>query len=170
MFTISAAIRFFGRFLVRAGVFAALWWLLALGAPESWTIGVPTVVAATLLSLALAPGPLPAVRLTRFPAFAFYFLRESAKGGIDVAARALRPAMPLKPGFATVPLGALESPQRLVFAVLVSLMPGTLAVRLEDDTLRVHVIDTGLPVAANLGELRNRLTALFRPTNASEKR
>lgn len=147
--------------LVRGAAFLLVWWLLTGGEAGSWVIGAPVALAATGLSLALVPAELDRPWLRRLPRFAVYFLRESVAGGVDVVARALRPSMPLRPGFITVRMPRLAGPQRLLFAVLVSLMPGTLSARLDGETLHIHVLDTSLPLADGLERLQERLEALF---------
>lgn len=149
------------EFGLRAAILALLWWLLTHGDSGSWAIGVPAVAAAAALSLVLAPGRLRRPSLPRLPAFVLYFLRESVAGGVDVVRRALDPAMPLAPAFVTVSVARLEPGQRLIFAVLVSLMPGTLSARLDDDTLRVHALDLRLPIEDNLDRLQTALADLF---------
>ncbi len=149
-------------FLLRTVVLALLWWLLTHGETGSWTIGVPTIAAAAALSTVLMPTPPSLPRLVNLPKFLIYFLGESIVGGVDVVKRALHPDMPLATDFVTVTLSRLDPPQRLVFAILVSLMPGTLSARLEGETLLVHVLDRRLPIEASLDRLELALAALQR--------
>ena len=75
--------------LSHASVFAALWWALTGGAADSWLVGVPSVLAATVASQLLwrrHTGWWSPLALLRFVVF---FLRESMRGGVDVARRAL---------------------------------------------------------------------------------
>lgn len=147
--------------LGRGAVLAALWWAFSEGAAGSWLIGGPAVAAATALSLALAPPPLARLHLGGVARFVPYFLRESVLGGVDVARRALDPALPVKPGFVTVPLGALPHAARLMFLVAVSLLPGTLSARLHEDRLKVHVLDRDMDAETALARLRERIEAVF---------
>jgi multicomponent Na+:H+ antiporter subunit E len=43
----------------------------------------------------------------------------------------------------------------------VSLLPGTASVRLNEERLKVHVLDRQLPVMEKLRELEDRVAALF---------
>jgi multicomponent Na+:H+ antiporter subunit E len=147
--------------VVRAIALALVWYALSDGAPTSWTIGAPVVVIATIASLALAPQRFPRLRLIALLAFVPFFIVQSVRGGADVVWRALRPAMPLAPGFTTFPLAAMAPAERIAFALIVSLLPGTLSARLEADELRVHVLDARMPIDQSLARLSHRLGLVF---------
>lgn len=75
-------------------------------------------------------------------AFAGFFVLESFKGGSDVAWRALHPALKIQPEFAD---HSIELPTGLPTTLLVSivsLLPGTLSVRLfeAEKVLTVHAL------------------------------
>ena len=153
---------FAGEVLARALALALVWYALTDGAASSWAIGAPVVLAAAAASLALAPEPVPRLRLLPLLAFLPFFVAQSVRGGADVAARALRPGVvPLEPGFTTFSVTPLGAAERVVFALLVSLLPGTLSARLEGDQLRVHVLDQRLPIERSLALLAHRLTPVF---------
>lgn len=155
-----------GEALARAVALALVWYALTDGVASSWAIGAPVVLAATAASLALAPQPFPRLRLLPLLAFVPFFVVQSVRGGADVAWRALRPAMPLAPGFTTFPLATMAPAERIAFALIVSLLPGTLSARLEADELRVHVLDARMPIEESLARLSARLGPVFgrRPT------
>ena len=148
--------------LARAGAFAALWWLLTGGDPQSWVVGGPVV-------LAVAAGAhrrvarSPPWRLAGVPAMMWFFLRESVRGGFDVARRALRPRLPLEPGVVRFTTRLADGSPRLVFAGLISLLPGTLVLGLNGNVLHVHVLDAGPRAEAGLRTLEDRVGALFKP-------
>lgn len=150
-----------GVVLFRTVALALVWYAVSGGSASSWTIGGPVVLAAATASLVLAPEPLPRPRLIPLLAFLPYFAVQSIKGGADVAVRALRPSMPLAPGFVTFPLAAMSPAERVAFALIVSLLPGTLSARLEDQELRVHVLDQRLPIDRALAALAARLGPVF---------
>jgi len=86
----------------RGGLFSLIWWVLTDGVATSWWIGVPAVLLAVTASAALIP-----------PAFFFwsevlrfvpYFLIRSLLGGVDVAWRALHPAIPIDPDLVKYPM------------------------------------------------------------------
>jgi multicomponent Na+:H+ antiporter subunit E len=147
-------------FVLRTALFAALWWVVAEGR-SAWEFGMPAAALAALASLALQPTsrrharPLAALRLLRF------FLWRSLLGSIDVAGRALRPRMPLRPAFEQHALRVATPGARVLLVDLVSLMPGTLGVALQGDVLLLHVLDTRLPVERDLRRLEQLVAALF---------
>lgn len=147
--------------LVRALLLAVVWWAVSEGSAGAWTVGLPVVALAAAASLALAPDPLPRPRLLPLLAFLPFFVRRSIAGGVDVARRAFDPALPLAPALVRVPVEGMGPAERIAFALVVSLLPGTLSARLEGDRLRVHVLDEGLPVQAELLELEARLAPVF---------
>jgi multicomponent Na+:H+ antiporter subunit E len=73
---------------LRGGLFATLWWVVTEGDLASWVVGAPTVIAATATSLALSPAFRWRVRTGGCLRLLGFFLRESWRGGVDVAWRA----------------------------------------------------------------------------------
>ncbi|MDZ7803915.1 Na+/H+ antiporter subunit E [Thiohalophilus sp.] len=145
--------------LSRTAMFAVLWWLLTEGQPGSWGLGVPAVLLATLVSLLLVPRmtiSIPA--LLRFIPF---FLRHSLEGGMDVAGRALHSRLPITPVLVDYPLKLPEGLPRVVMINMVSLLPGTLSVEIDNDGLRVHVLDGNSDITVRLGILECRVAELF---------
>jgi multicomponent Na+:H+ antiporter subunit E len=151
----------FSPILTRMAFFATLWWLLNGGDAHSWVVGGPVVLAVTALSLSLRPEQTWRWRLAGVLPMAWFFLRESMRGGFDVALRALRPSRPLNPGvlrFCTrLPAGSA----RLFFAALISLLPGTLVLGIEEEALQIHALDAGPGAELELRALEERVAALF---------
>ena len=111
------------RLIVRALGFAALWAILSGG--EGWSIGVPAIVIAT----AASPLVTPASRwsLAGLARFIPYFLWNSLRGGVDVAARALNPGLPIDPGVFRYEMTLDSTVARGLMADTVTLLPGTLS-------------------------------------------
>ena len=151
----------FSRLLTRVTFFAALWWLLTGGDAPSWIVGGPVVLAATALSLRLRPEQSWRWRLAGVLPMAWFFLHESVRGGFDVARRALRPSLPLNPGVLRFSTRLPAGSPRLFFAGLISLLPGTLVLGLEDEVLQIHALDAGPGVGEELLVLEHRVAALF---------
>lgn len=145
----------------RAALLAVGWWVLTDGSPGSWVFGVPTIVGATLVSVALLPGggrrPSPA-GLAHFVPF---FLWQSLAGGWDVALRALRPGRPLSPALLDYTLRLPEGTARAFMAGVISLVPGTLTVGLGDGRIRVHLLTDDPRALETLRELESRVADLF---------
>lgn len=137
----------------------AVW--LALNGLTAWPLGLAVAALGAALGAAFAPGEARALRLARVPGFAAFFLRESLRGGLDVARRALHPRVPLSPHFVERALRLPPGPPRTLMVSLVSLLPGSLAADLdaERNRLRVHLL-AGRN-AAELDALEARIAALF---------
>jgi multicomponent Na+:H+ antiporter subunit E len=147
--------------LIRAAIIAFLWWAITEGDPEAWGFGVVAVGAATLASLALLP---PAglrwsfAGLVRFVAF---FSVQTVMGSLDVSRRVFDPRLPIDPAFLEYQFRLSGEPPRVLFASVLSLLPGTISVDLRPDGMTVHVIDSRLPVLTTLQEMEERIAAMF---------
>ncbi len=147
------------RLLERLIVFALLWWVLAEGDGSSWVFGAPFALFASVASLRLTPErgwhlrPLSAAR------FAGFFAYHSVIGGVDVAWRAVRPSMPISPGFVTCPIRLPTESARVLLADTVSLLPGTLSSGFEGDTLVLHVLDDTMPIRSDVERVEERIAS-----------
>lgn len=146
---------------VRSAVFAGLWWVLTEGALGGWPLAIGSIAAATLGSLRLVPPGPRRLSLPGLLAFLPFFAWQSVRGGVDVAGRALRPALPIEPEQIEFALRLPPGPARTFFAVVLSVLPGTVSTRLGEDAVRVHVLDRRLPIRATLGRLEQHVAALF---------
>lgn len=148
--------------LRRAGIFALFWLVAAEGNLNAWPLALAGVAGATAASLWLLPAktlpPISAGGLLRFLA---WFVRQSLAGGWQVALLALQPRQALRPALIEVPLTLPPGLPRLLFTAALSLMPGTLGVRLQGDTLLVHVLDREQPLADDAARLADRVAAVF---------
>lgn len=146
--------------LFRVVLFALIWWVLVDGATDSWPIGLPVTVLATMLSvLLLPPTSWSLVGIARFIPF---FIWQSIRGGVDVASRALHPKLPISPGLYDYPLRLPPGLPRVFMANIASLLPGTLSVELKGANLHVHVLDKTGAFAEQFFALENKLVAIFR--------
>ena len=150
-----------GALLFRGTAFALVWWVLAEGRADSWGVGAVSVAAAVAASLYLAPPGLGWLSPAGLLAFAGYFLFESLRGSIQVAAMALRPRMDLAPAQVNLPLRLPPGPATVLLVSTLSLMPGTLSVRLEAHTLCLHVLDGRLPVEDEVRTAETRIARMF---------
>ncbi len=151
--------------LFRFLTFTVLWVILS-GADFDvpWMVGVIILLAAATSIYVLPPGGAslrPLAVLCFFP----YFLKQSLFGGWDVARRAFSPKMPLNPDL-IVFSSALSKPQKVLLAWTASLLPGTAAIEVKADHLKIHVLDHGKAVEADLRELEARISKLFKPDTA----
>ncbi|EXJ13731.1 Na+/H+ antiporter subunit E [Imhoffiella purpurea] len=145
----------------RTTLLALGWILLAGPAPESWILGIPSVLLATWASLRLAPPRRRGLSPRGLMAFLPYFLWQSVRGGIDVAGRILHPRMPIAPGFQIYRTRLSKPAARVLFLDSISLLPGSLSADLDGDRLRIHAIDADSSLAPELAALERRIAALF---------
>jgi multicomponent Na+:H+ antiporter subunit E len=139
-------------------VFALSWlaWMLLAGelAMTEAVTGAAAALLVTLVSgqhLAVYTGVRFSWRAAiHLPAFLLVFLRALVYANLDMARRVLSPALPIRPEIVRVAT-RLQSPLgKLLLANAITLTPGTLAVDVHDNQLRVHWVycPPGLDMAA----------------------
>jgi len=144
-----------------AGALGLLWAALNPGEPKSWLVGVPVVVLATGVAVALRDQTPPRMNPLAALRFAVFFLHQSFRGGWDVARRAFHPRLPLNPGLLTYPLRLPGGRAQVFLANVISLLPGTVSANLEGNSLLLHVLDVGPAVSEEIRVLENHIAALF---------
>lgn len=150
------------RAVATAVMAALLWWVLAGGAALLEPLALLAIGLAAAASLLLPAGRPLALRPGALPGLAGFFLRSSFLGGLDVARRALHPRLPVRPGFVTYRSELAHGPPLTLFMAVISLLPGTLSVRLEGRLLTLHVLDRDADTRAALIALEQRIRAAFR--------
>lgn len=137
----------------RGAILLGLWIVLAGADPAGLPFGLLAAVLGARVSLRLLPprpgrvAPLALLRLFGL------VMRQSLAGGLDVAMRAFARTPRLAPGVIAVPVGFPPGAQRDAFRVLASLAPGSLPLEdRPDGTLRLHALDTGLPLARDAAD------------------
>ena len=130
--------------------YLALWVALIGLDPLDLVVGGLAAAVATWASLRLLPPGVHPVRPAALPRLVLRFLGQSVSAGIDVARRVFSPSMSLQPGFLQYPTNYRRGPARNAFASITSLLPGTLAVRDDEEGLLYHCLDLDQPVAAEL--------------------
>lgn len=151
------------RLVALGALLVLLWFVLTGGAVSSWIVGVPTVAAALVLAPRVERLTLPwRLDLAGVLRFAIYFVRESVRGGIDVAGRVSAQRLRVAPGLIRYRWRLpADGPARALFALSVSLMPGTLVAAMREHEVLLHVLDTEAPVTEELAELEQRVAGLF---------
>lgn len=124
-------------------------------------VGGPVVIAAAWISVKLLPVIPWHWSAGGALAFAGFFLRESLRGGWDVARRALSPQLALAPAIVCVPFHLPPGAARLFFCSAISLLPGTAVVAIAENNLCVHALDYSPRVEEELRDLELRVAALF---------
>lgn len=158
------ALRWTAEAAGRALVLAALWWVVSEGSPlVGWQFAAPVVAAATAAGLWVrAPRRRRRPRPVALAAAVAWFLGACVLEGTRVALRALRPGAPVEPVVVTY---RLQDPHHEDLAVLladvVSVLPGTLVLRIDPGELRVHVLDRDRLDIDGLVALERRLAACY---------
>jgi multicomponent Na+:H+ antiporter subunit E len=148
---------FFGHLVL----YAAVWLVLTEGQIDSWTIGVPTIIAAAAVAVALRPARRWRLSLIGLARFVPFFIGSSLWAGIDVAWRSLHPRLLIAPGIVEFQLRLPNGTSRVFFMNIVNLLPGTVSVDLRGDVLLVHVIDNRRPIVEQLNRLEQVIAGLF---------
>ncbi len=133
-------------FLISSLLLTGFWFLLVDGDLASLLVGVVfiplSIFAAAKLSEKTdsANSNLP-VNILKVPKFIVFFLYQSIKGGTDTARRVFSVNMDLKAEFIHYPIKYLPAglPMNL-FMNVVSLLPGSVSVIREPDSVLVHVL------------------------------
>lgn len=146
--------------LVRLLLLAATWWAISEGDRRAQGFAVVAVVAATAASLRIAPpGARARPRLVALLRLVRFFVVQSVLGGADVARRALHPRLPIDPGVVEVALRHRDPRVRAAVATLVSMLPGTVAATVGEESMLVHSLDVGLDVSGRVAEAEARVAA-----------
>lgn len=146
--------------IVRSVAFFVLWWVLTEGAGAAAfaVVVVPLALGASLVLARPHPRRVSLLGLLRFIRF---FLWESLRGGVDVARRALHPRMPLAPEMVEYPLRARDERERVLLVTVMSLVPGTVGAALDENRIRLHVIDRRLPVERTIRRVEAGIAGIF---------
>jgi len=145
----------------RGLAFSLLWWILAEGRHDGWLLGAVAVCAATWASLKLLPPGDHRLRVAGLFGFLHFFLRNSVRGGLQVAGMALRGRSALQPGLLELTVTLPPGGPSILLVNVLGLMPGTVGVEMRDARLQLHVIDERLPVMAEVRELEAVIARLF---------
>jgi multicomponent Na+:H+ antiporter subunit E len=154
--------------------FAGIWWLLTEGEVSSWVIGIIVVPFSAWLSIILfrdirldknsSVHPVhktQSIRALRLFQFTPFFLLQSILGGWQTAMLALRPSMPINPGFFRYNIRLQGRSARLFFMHLVSLLPGTLSAKLEDNQLLIHTLKISPQNSNDINRCEQQVARLF---------
>ncbi len=152
--------RFWTRFAARCSALAGLWWILTEGS-GGWGFAATVIPLIAWLGLRSAPARAHRIRPSRLPVFIVFFLHQSLRAGVDVAARTLKPSLPLQPALLRVPVALPAGAPTWWLMLIISLLPGTLSVRLEGRMLEFHCLDDRLAVERDLRHTEARIADLF---------
>lgn len=158
--------------ILRATVLAIIWVFFAGWSADYAIYGVVSVAAATAFSLALLPpqgnpNPLAWPRRAWFVTLLLgWFLWQSAKGGVDVAIRALKRTPDIDPEVITAKVALPEGHARQVAMLMMNLMPGSMIQRGPlttegPDAVELHTLSATLKPAEQWRQLQQRTARAF---------
>ena len=154
-------------------VFALFWisygFYLVLGDPTYWFDLVTGAAVAGIVSLSLAQitfsNPLDRVwspvRVVRFSLYVPYLLYEIVKANLVISLVILRPSMPIDPQLTRVHMRVRSGLPLLALANSITLTPGTLTVRANDQRLVVHTLLTSAREDLFEGRLERAIRFVF---------
>lgn len=147
------------RVCARALLFLLVWWVLTNGDLASLGVGIPTALAAGVLSVFLQP----TVRLSALAGLKFlpFFLLHSVKGGVDVAWRVFHPSLPINPVMLEYPTQLPEGFARMMMLSIITLLPGTLSVDLDTGVLKIHVLNGTDGITDELRSIERHIAKIF---------
>jgi multicomponent Na+:H+ antiporter subunit E len=143
-------------------IYTGFWWVLTKGAADSWSVGIPAILAAIYIDFNLFRPENTRLSVGGLIVFVLFFLKSSIYSGIDVVRRTYDPRLPLDPAMLEYPLSLTSSAAHTLFICTVSLLPGTLSVTVEKHKLVIHALDVGRPVEHELHIIENRVAAVFK--------
>lgn len=137
------------------------WLVLARGEGLFSAPGLLAVIGATALAGFAYHRQTGLPRLTALLSLMVFFLHQSIAGGLDVARRALTPRMPIAPEILHYETRLERESARVLFANLMSLLPGTLCCRLDGHRLHVHALCGARAARQSLAALESRIHNAF---------
>ncbi|WP_409331607.1 Na+/H+ antiporter subunit E [Trujillonella humicola] len=152
----------------RALVLAALWWVVSEGSPlVGPQFAVLVILAATAASLwVLPPRPRRRPRPAALLRAGTWFLTSCVRAGARVAWLAVRPGPPVTSTVVRHDLRHGDDDLAVLMADVISVLPGTLALRIDQHALHVHVLDGATFDPDELVAAERRLAALYGGTSA----
>ena len=142
-------------------LFLGALWLLLSGhyTPVLLILGVLSVLLVVFLSMRadLIDREIQPV-LVR-PSVLLYWLwlgREIVKSNVDVSRRILSPGLPISPNMFTVRAGQKSELGRVTYANSITLVPGTVTVRVNEDMVTVHALTREAAADLKGGEMNHR--------------
>lgn len=150
--TPTEAVPSIARTSVSRGLMFFFFWLVLMPSakPADLLVGLIATGLGTWASVRLLPPEAGHLRFGALLAFVPHFLWQSVLAGFDVARRAFHPRLPLNPGFVECPVRFPVGLARNEFAVITSLMPGSVPAGETEHSILYHALDVGEPLAEQM--------------------
>lgn len=144
-------------FLLFLAASVAVWLVLTSGRGLTSVPGLLTVTAGTIAGGWVYHRNTPPLRPFPLTCLAFFFLQQSVVSGMDVARRAFSSGPDINPGLIVYETRLEREGARVLFADMMSLLPGTLCCRLDGRLLTVHALCRNQEVRASLARLETKI-------------
>ncbi len=148
-----------------SAVFAILWLILTKGEIGSWVVGIIAVPIATwcALSVSVSSNKNTGQSVSVMAVFRFipYFFWQSLRGGVTCALLAIHPNKRAQTGFIQYKTRLPAGNARLFFVHLISLLPGTVSARWQEDQILIHALDITLDNKAAITDCEREIARLF---------
>ncbi len=162
---IDVGFEYVRRMLTVLPMFASVWLVLTNATLSSWVVGVVAVAAAVWLNSAFfrPPDESGYYRVNPLGLLAFipFFMVQSLRGGVETAMLALRPSMPVSPAFVQYRTSLPTQSTRVLFAHVLSLLPGSVSTRLTTDILDIHFLRQSTTMNSDILNCEKRIAAIF---------
>ncbi len=142
----------------------AVWLMLTAGDPASWMIGLPFIALAILLQPASdnrSDKSSLSVNFSGLLQFAWFFILESLRGGVDVSRRVLAAKPRIDPVFYDYAMQLQIPHAQQLFISSISLLPGTLCADLNNNQLRIHTLDQHMDTTQGIKRLESLVGKIF---------
>lgn len=153
--------RHYARLALRVLAFGFLWLLFTDNRPEGYGFGLAAVAGCVWISARLVP-PRTVVRPLPLLGLIGYLGWESVRSGFDIALRALRPSLPIRPGMVCLTMRDPSRDNRILLAYVASAVPGTVAVDFFVHGVQVHVLDRRQSLDAQVARVERGLRRAVR--------
>jgi len=150
------------RHAINLGLFLFAIWLLLSGhyTPLLLVLGVLSTLLVVLLATRadlIDRETQPILLKPSVLLYWFWLAREIIKSNIDVARRILSPNLPISPNVFTVQAVQKTELGRVTYANSITLVPGTVAMDIDEDVITVHALTQAAAADLKRGEMNRRV-------------
>ena len=139
-------------------LFSLLWLLLTRG--QGLIFGLFFALAASCSALFLHLRPRRII-WRHLPAALLFFLTALTQGALNVALRTLRRDCQLHPAWVRYEFDCADPSLQLLVAAIVGLLPGTVASRIDDDIMTLHLLDSRMDWETTIRHVERHVTELM---------
>jgi multicomponent Na+:H+ antiporter subunit E len=148
-------------------ILLAAWLMLTAGNLPSLMIGLP-FIALAILTKPVKPAAEKAsgshklmINIVALFRYAYFFMLESLRGGLDVSRRVLLAETRVSPDFYDYPMQLQVPHAQQLFISSISLLPGTLCANRKENMLRIHTIDQQTDTSRAIKQLEALVGKIF---------